>query len=190
MTHPTLAATLWPSTPRQSTRLLKPVLLALLGTAALAISAKIQIPFIPVPMTMQTLVVLMLGMAFGWRLGVATVALYLLEGAAGLPVFAGPSTGMAYMAGPTGGYLLGFLLAAAFTGWAAQRGWDRDLPRTAVAMAAGHLIVFIPGVAWLAALIGWDKAWSLGFVMFLPATLLKTALGVALMPLAWKLVRR
>ena len=95
------------------------ILLAVAGSIALWISAKIQIPFYPVPVSMQTLVVLMIGMAFGWRLGAATVILYLAEGVAGLPVFAGTpekGIGLAYMVGPTGGYLVGFVIAAAAVG--------------------------------------------------------------------------
>ena len=104
------------------------MLLALVGTLALTVSAKTQIPFWPVPMTMQTFVVLVIGMAYGARLGVATIALYLLEGALGLPVFAGTpekGVGLAYMMGPTGGYLLGFVAGAWLCGWLAERGFDR-----------------------------------------------------------------
>ena len=109
-THPALVDALW----TKNNTLLRNVLLAVAGSIALWISAKIQIPFYPVPVSMQTLVVLLIGMAFGWKLGGATVALYLMEGLAGLPVFAGTpekGIGLAYMVGPTGGYLLGFLIA-------------------------------------------------------------------------------
>ncbi len=107
--------------------------LAIAGTLALALSAKVQIPFYPVPMTLQTLAVLAIGAAFGLRLAAATVALYLIEGLLGLPVFAGAVAGPAYMFGPTGGYLLGFLASAAFVGFAADRGcyargWRRWSP--------------------------------------------------------------
>ena len=113
----TLAATLWPT--RRSPRFARDAALAIGGALALALSAKVQVPFTPVPMTLQTLVVLALGAAYGARLATATIALYLLEGLLGLPVFAGALAGPAYMVGPTGGFLAGFLLAAALaTGWA------------------------------------------------------------------------
>jgi len=106
---------------------------------------------------MQTLVVLMIGMTFGWKLGGATVALYLAEGLAGLPVFAGApekGIGFAYMVGPTGGYLLGFIIAAAVVGWLAERGFDRNVILTAVAMLVGSIIIYIPGVLWLGSIVG------------------------------------
>jgi len=144
-------------------------------------------------MTMQSLVVLLLGMSCGLRLGTATVLLYLAEGAVGLPVFAGTperGIGLAYMMGPTGGYLIGFVLAAAALGSLAERGWDRSLARIAAAMILGHLILFVPGVLWLAVSLGFAKAVAVGATPFLAATALKTALGIALMPLAWRWARR
>ena len=164
-----------------------------LGSLLLTASAKLQVPFWPVPMTMQSLVVLLLGMSYGLRLGTATVLLYLAEGAVGLPVFAGTperGIGLAYMMGPTGGYLIGFVLAAAALGSLAERGWDRSLARIAAAMILGHLILFVPGVLWLAVSLGFAKAVAVGATPFLAATALKTALGIALMPLAWRWARR
>jgi biotin transport system substrate-specific component len=160
---------------------LRAVLLALAGSVLLTLSAKLKVPFHPVPMTMQTMVVLVLGVAYGSRLGAATVALYLLQGAVGLPVFADTperGIGLAYMAGPTGGYLAGFLVAAWFAGAAGGGG---GLARLAAAMLGGHAIIFAFGLAWLAAAIGPEKAWLLGAAPFLLATLLKSALGVALL---------
>lgn len=184
---PTLAAALWPATRRS---LLLQAVLAVLGTALLTASAKIQVPFWPVPMTMQTFVVLVLGMAYGLRLGTVTVLLYLVEGAAGLPVFAGTpekGLGLAYMAGPTGGYLVGFVLGAGLCGWLAERGWDRSLWRAAAAMLLGHALIFVPGVAWLAALMDGTRAVQFGLTPFYAATALKTALAAAVLPLAWRL---
>jgi biotin transport system substrate-specific component len=169
------------------------IALALAGSLLLTLSAKLQIPFWPVPMTMQTFVVLVIGMAFGWRLGAATVALYLVEGALGLPVFAGTperGIGLAYMAGPTGGYLAGFLAAAVLCGRLAERGWDRDPWRTALAMTAGHLLILFLGWAWLATLVGPQKAYLTGVAPFYAATVAKTLLAVVALPFAWKLVRR
>jgi len=191
-THPTLANTVWPS--NRTGALARNAILLVLGSALLWASAKIQIPFYPVPMTMQTFVVITLGMAYGWRLGAATLGLYLLEGAFGLPVFAGTpekGIGLAYIAGPTGGYLLGFLLAAAACGWLAERGWDRSVAKTAVAMLVGNIFIYVPGLLWLGTLLGWDKpvlAW--GLTPFLLGDLTKLALAVALLPAIWKLVKR
>lgn len=167
-------------------RLAAAVFMAVLGTALLALSAKVKVPFYPVPMTLQPMVVLMLGAAYGWRLGMATVGLYLLEGALGLPVFAGTpekGLGLAYMAGPTGGYLLGFWLAAGLVGWLAERGWDRDELRLALAMTGGTAVIYACGVAWLAGFVGIGKAVLFGMAPFLigdgvkivVATLLTTA---------------
>lgn len=170
--------------------LLTAVAAAVLGSALLTVSAKVQVPFWPVPMTMQSMVVILLGMAYGSRLATATVLLYLLEGLAGLPVFAGAGAGPAYMAGPTGGYLLGFVLAAGFTGWLAERGWDRSPVKAVAALALGHALLFVPGVAWMAVLFGGEKAIALGLTPFLAATVLKTALGAAIMQAAWAVVVR
>ena len=190
-THPTLAQTLWPS---KGAKLLHGLLLMVAGSILLTVSAKISIPFIPVPMTMQTFVVLTLGMAFGWRLGAATVLLYLAQGAMGLPVFAGTpekGIGLAYMMGPTGGYLVGFVLAAAVCGWLAERGWDRNLLTTALAMFIGNVLIYVPGVLWLGSLLGWDKPileW--GLTTFLLGDATKLALAAVVLPLTWKLLRR
>ena len=190
-THPTLASAVWPAD--KTGALLRTAFLLILGNALLWASAKIQIPFYPVPMTMQTFVVIVLGMAYGWRLGAATVGLYLLEGAFGLPVFAGTpekGIGLAYIAGPTGGYLIGFLLASAACGWLAERGWDRSIVKTAAAMLVGNLFIYVPGLLWLGTLVGWDKpvlAW--GLTPFLLGDLTKLALAVAILPASWKLVR-
>jgi biotin transport system substrate-specific component len=186
--QPTLLETLWP-TARPA---LRNVTLALIGTLLLWVSAKLHIPFWPVPLTMQTFVVLVLGAAFGWKLGAATMALYLAEGALGLPVFSGTperGIGLAYMAGPTGGYLAGFVAGAALCGWLAERGWDRSAWRTAAAMSLGHLLILALGWAWLAALIGPAQAYAAGVAPFYAATVAKTALAVVALPLAWKLTR-
>lgn len=116
-TYQSLAKAAWPS---EQAHVFRNVVLMLVGSLLLAISAKIQVPFYPVPMTMQTFAVLVIGMAYGWRLGGATVLLYLAEGAAGMPVFAS-GAGLAYLAGPTGGYLVGFLASAVLVGFLADR---------------------------------------------------------------------
>ena len=189
---PTLAKALWPAN-SVNARVARNVLLALVGTLALTISAKVQIPFWPVPMTMQTFVVLVIGMAYGTRLGVATMALYLLEGALGLPVFAGTpekGIGLGYMMGPTGGYLLGFVAGAWLCGWPAERGFDRSPLKALIAMSLGHALIFVFGVAWLAQLMGFEKAFAVGVAPFWAATVAKTLLGVVTLPLAWKWIGR
>jgi biotin transport system substrate-specific component len=180
----TIAARLWPpSGPAAShAAIARAAILALLGTLVLAASAKVQVPFWPVPMTMQTFVVLVLGAAYGWRLGLATMLAYLAEGAAGLPVFAGTpekGIGLAYMAGPTGGYLIGFVLGAAVVGWLVETGRARGILRLSLAMILGHAVIFAAGLGWLAASIGWGKAVAVGLTPFWAATALKTALAVA-----------
>lgn len=179
------AAVLWPSN-----SMLRNIVLALLGSVAIALSAKIQIPFWPVPMTMQSFVILLIGVAYGARLAGATVGLYLLEGALGIPVFAGAGAGLAYMSGPTGGYLVGFLIAATLVGWLAERGWDRTVLRATAAMALGHVLLFVPGVLWLSVLFGFNKAIQVGLLPFMGATVFKTVLGVAFLITFWSAISR
>lgn len=185
----TLVGLVWPSGPDARFAALRAGALMVLGTALLALSAKVQVPFTPVPMTMQTLVVLVIGATYGWRLGAATVALYLLEGLAGIPVFAGPVAGPAYMAGPTGGFLAGFLAAAALTGFMAERGFGRSPVRLVLMMVAGHAVIFAFGLGRLWTFMPFAAAWTAGAAPFLLATILKTALAAALMQAAWTLAR-
>lgn len=191
MRHQTLVGEIWPQ--GSLAKPLRLAILALAGTMLLTLSAKIQVPFWPVPMTMQTFVVLAIGMAYGWRLGGATLLLYMAEGAMGLPVFAGTpekGIGIAYMMGGTGGYLVGFVLAAMVTGWLAERGMDRRPTTTALAMLAGNVAIYVPGVLWLASLIGFEKAVQFGLTPFLASDAVKLLLAAAIMPLAWKAIRR
>ena len=187
----TLADALWPQAEVRN-RMLRNAVLALVGTALLTLSAKVQVPFWPVPMTMQTFMVLVIGVAYGSRLGMATVLLYLAEGAVGLPVFAGAAAGPAYLAGPTAGYLLGFVLAAGLCGWAAERGMDRRFAPLVVMMVGAHLLILALGTTWLALglNLGWAKAYTVGLHPFWAATVLKSALAVALLPAIWKLTKR
>ena len=182
--HFPLAELLWPRREDRSFRALRGAILMALGTALLTLSAKVSLPLPYVPMTLQTLVVLMIGAAYGWRLGSATVIAYLAEGAIGLPVFAGPVGGLAPLVGPTAGYLYGFVLAAFATGWLSQRGWDRSVVWLFVAMGIGHVLILGAGFAWLAfgMKLGADKAWLVGIVPFIAASLVKNALGATLLP--------
>lgn len=186
--HPVLATAIWPA---RENHLLRNIVLALVGTVALWLSAKIQVPLYPVPITMQTLVVLAIGVAYGPRLGAATLGLYLLEGAVGLPVFAGSWSeggGIAHLSGPTAGYLVGFVVAAGLCGWLAERGWDRSVLFAAAAMLLGNLTIYGLGLAWLAAQIGASDAIKYGLLPFLYGDALKIAIGAGLLPLAWKLL--
>ena len=158
---------------RQS-KLLKYVFLALIGSIILAVSSKIKIPFYPVPMTMQTLVVLVIGIGFGWKLGLATVSLYLFEGIIGLPVFSGTpekGIGLVYFTGPTMGYLVGFLVAAYISG---KFNYDNNLVKNFLKLMLATSFIYILGMSWLGSLIGWDKPiFQLGAQPFLLAELFK-----------------
>ncbi len=158
----------------KQSKLLKKVFLALIGSIVLAISSKIKIPFYPVPMTMQTFVVLMIGIVFGWKLGLATVSLYLFEGIIGLPVFSGTpenGSGLVYFTGPTMGYLLGFLIAVYVSG---KFIYDNNLIKNFLKLMLATSFIYILGMSWLGSLIGWDKPiFQLGAQPFLLAELFK-----------------
>ena len=156
----------------------------------LTVSAKFTVPFYPVPMSLQTLVAIGLGLALGPARGGAAVLLYLAEGAAGLPVLAGTpekGIGLAYMMGPTGGYLVGFYFAAVTAGLLARRGWDRS-PITAMATALiAGAVIYVPGLLWLGAVIGFDKpVLEFGLYPFLLGDIVKAMLAALLFPMAWK----
>lgn len=163
--------------------------LVLVGVGILAVSARIQVPFYPVPVTMQTLAVMVIAMAYGSKLGTATLFSYLFAGFIGAPVFAG-GAGFAYMVGPTGGYLAGFLLAGVVLGALADRGWTRNWQTTAAAMLAGTSIIYLLGLAWLSQLNGLDKAITFGLVPFIYGDILKLVIAAASVPFMWKLVAK
>ena len=176
--NPSLADRLWPATEGQA--VLRTAVLAVFGSLLLWASAKVQVPFYPVPMTLQTAVVLLIGVAYGPRLAAGTLLLYLAEGAVGLPVFAGTperGIGLAYMVGPTGGYLAGFLAAAVIAGWTAER--SRHWLTTALGLLAAIVAIHLLGAAWLATLVGPAKAVSLGVLPFLLGDAVKLALVTA-----------
>lgn len=162
------------------------IIMALAGTLILAFSAKLQIPFWPVPMTLQTLAVMLIASG-GWRFAAATFALYLSEGALGLPVFAGTperGIGLAYMAGPTGGYLLGFFLASLIVGLAAERGARNKPVLLFIVMMASLALVYAIGVLWLSQFISADQLLALGVLPFLAGDIVKIALACALTAVA------
>jgi len=168
--------------------------LVALGVAFLTVFAqiKLMIPPSPVPVTMGTFAVLTIGAAYGPRLGLTTIIAYLLVGAAGFDVFASSTAelnGLEYMMGGTGGYLIGYVLATVALGIAARAGWDRSVVLMAAAMLIGNALIYIPGVAYLGVLYGWDKPileW--GLTPFLIGDAMKLALAALILPLAWKLV--
>lgn len=154
-----------------------------IGSLLMTASARTQIPFWPVPMTMQTMAAILIGMTLGSRLGFIVVSAYVLEGLMGLPVFANTparGTGLAYLMGPTGGYLIGFCVAAYVSGWLAERGYGRDLFTAVLVNIIGTLIMLAMGYAWLAHLIGPVKAYVAGVHPFLLSSLVKIGLGAVL----------
>ena len=155
-------------------KLLKNIFIILIGSILLAVSSKIKIPFYPVPMTMQTLVVLFIGLAFGWKLGIATISLYLLEGIIGLPVFSGTpekGVGFIYFTGPTMGYLIGFIVTVYLAG---KFNYDNNLIKTFFKLTFATSFIYFFGILWLGNLIGWEKPlFKLGAQPFLLAELFK-----------------
>ncbi|MFJ5369670.1 biotin transporter BioY [Bosea sp. CER48] len=150
----------------------------IVGSLLLALSSQIKVPMYPVPMTMQTFAVPLIGALYGWRLGAVTVIAWLLQGCVGLPVLAGAAGGAAYFAGPTAGYLLAFPFAAALAGWLAERGWNGSRVGFAFAsMLAANALCLVLGVAWLATLIGLSKAIAVGATPFVLGAVLKSALA-------------
>lgn len=169
---------------------LRPLLLVGAGVAFLALLAQIRLQIGPVPITGQTLGVLLLGAAYGARLGTLTTGAYALLGVAGLPLFAGGGSGVTYLLGPTGGYLVGFVAAAALLGALAERDWDRTYVRAAIAMLAATVVIYLFGVSWLAvALVGdLNTALAAGLVPFVPGDLVKLGIAMTLLPTAWRLL--
>ena len=162
----------------KQSKLIKNLYIILIGTIILAISSKIKIPFYPVPMTMQTLVILIIGIGFGWKIGIATISLYLFEGLIGLPVFSGTpekGIGLVYFTGPTMGYLVGFLFAVFFAG---KFNYDNNLIKNFLKLTFATSFIYILGMTWLGGLIGWDKPiFKLGAQPFLLAELFKILLA-------------
>ena len=178
---------------RQHGRLAGQFALAVAGTLILTLSAKTKVVLGPVDLSMQTLAVMLIGAAFGMRLAVATLLLYLAEGAMGLPVFQSTpekGIGLAYMVGPTGGFLIGFVAMAAIAGWAADRGFDRSPIKLFGAMLAAEAVLMALGFAWLAVLIGPEKSWQFGVAPFIVPDMIKVALAAAVVPAVWSILPR
>ena len=199
--QPTLASAVWPDqTSPKAKRVVRAVILALLGSLFVAVTAQIQVPLWPVPVTGQTFGVLVVGLVLGWRLGGAAMLLYIAEGLVGLPVFAKFAAGPAVLMGPTGGYIAGFVVAAAIVGFLAERGWDRSVWSTGAAMLVGNIAIYILGLAWLTNFYGGAGAQYIGSTgadsafgaaiagglrPFLLGDFIKLALAAALLPVAW-----
>lgn len=162
----------------------------ILGAGLVAVAAQfvIRLPWTPTPITGQTFAVLLVGTLLGASRGAGAMLVYLLEGASGLPVFAGGGAGVAHLLGPTGGYLIGFVFAAAVAGALAERGWDRRVTLTILSMSIATAVIFLCGAAWLAFFVGIDQVWTMGVGPFLPGAALKIGLATALLPTGWKLL--
>tara|TARA_X000001036_G_C20487046_1_gene728204 strand:+ start:241 stop:816 length:576 start_codon:yes stop_codon:yes gene_type:complete len=177
--------------------ILKNLFYIILGTAILALSSKIKIPFYPVPMTMQTFVVILLGLVLGWKIGLATIFLYILEGLLGLPVFSGTpekGVGLAYLVGPTMGYLIGFFLAVFISGNIKIFSWsEKNVSNfkifilTFIKLTVAVSPIYILGMIWLSNFVGWDKVFVVGAQPFLLAELFKILLLTFLVPIIVKL---
>ena len=192
----TIASLIWPN--RSSSldmRIIRGVILAIIGSFVVAALAQISVPLWPVPITGQTFGVLIVGMAVGSKLGMLSLTLYMLEGICGLPVFANFSSGPGVIVGPTGGYIIGFIFAAGAIGYLAERKWDRSILSTALAMLIGNIILYIPGLIWLGLFFaGLGKPDPLeasivaGLFPFLIGDVLKLALAALLFPTAWRYI--
>jgi len=165
--------------------------LVILGSILLGLSAQVSVPMFPVPMTLTTLTISLIGLSLGARLAGAAVLAYLAQGAAGLPVFAGGGAGLAYMAGPTGGFLAGFVLMAVLTGWLVERGLDRGVLRLFVAALVPAMLLYVPGVVWLTVVTPLDLAgaFNAGALPFVLGDIVKSALAALVVAGGWQALR-
>ena len=168
---------------------IKNIILILFGTLLLAVSSKIQVPFWPVPMTMQTFIVFIIGMTYGWKLAFATLTAYLVEGSFGLPVFA-KGGGILYLAGPTAGYLYGMAIAAGIIGYFSERGYANSYIKSLLPLLLGTVVIFVCGVGYLGSIIGYDKALAGGLYPFIPSEFFKIALAIAFIPSIFKYLNK
>lgn len=187
--NPVLTESLWPVT--GGAMMAKRIALVIVGVAALTLCAKVQLPVpgSPVPVTLGTFGVLAIGAAYGPIMGIVTVLAYLLLGASGVAVFAGEKAGLTYMMGGTGGYLVGYALAATLLGALARRGWDRSFVWMGVAMLLGNIAIYAPGLVWLHTFAdSWAQTLGWGLTPFLVGDALKLALAALLLPALWRMV--
>jgi biotin transport system substrate-specific component len=173
--HANLVCLIWPET---KNNVLRNVVLAVAGSVVVAVAAQINVPMIPVPMTLQTLAVLAIGMSYGARLGAAALTLYMLEGMAGLPLFAQMKSGVATVMGPSGGYIVGFILAAGLIGYLVERGWARDVFRAIAATLKCGALIYVPGLAWLHGFAAnWNQTLEWGLTPFVFGDVVKAVLA-------------
>ncbi|MEM7444662.1 MAG: biotin transporter BioY [Pseudomonadota bacterium] len=185
----TLVDRAWP-TAGTAADAVRAVALIIFGSLLMTVGAKIEVPFFPVPMTMQTFALVLLIGCYGGRLAAASVGLYLVQGLAGMPVFAAPvAAGLVYFQGPTGGYLIGFLVAAAVGGWLVDRSKGAGVIRMAAILTLSIAIVFVCGLAWLSTLVGFSNAIQFGFVPFVLGDIVKIALATAVIAGASQMVK-
>jgi biotin transport system substrate-specific component len=189
--YTTLVPTLLNRTLPRLDRRLRDILLVISGSLIVAglAQVRIQLPFTPVPITGQTFAVLLVGATLGSRRGATSLVLYLLLGLLGLPFFAGGARGYHVLLGPTGGYLVGFILAAFLVGLLAARGMDRRVPSALLAFLAGEAIIYLFGVAWLSFYLGLQHAITAGFLPFIIGDAIKLAAAGLVLPAAWALVK-
>jgi len=166
---------------------LKEALLVMGGVVFIALSAQFYIPWLPVPVTGQTLAVLLLAAAYGSRRGTLTLGIYVLAGVLGLPVYASAGLGLGVLIGPMGGYLIGMIASAYIIGWFAERGKVHTLGRALLSFLLGFSAIYFLGVICLAQFIGWSSAIFSGFIVFMPVMAVKLIIASALLPAAWKL---
>ena len=180
----TIAQTFRPVSAHAATKALYDVVTVALGSAMIVLSAQIRIelPFSPVPITGQTFAVLLVGLFMGSNRGLAAVTAYLVEGMSGLPVFAGGAAGAMFLAGPTGGYLIGFLPAAFATGYLAERRWDRNVWLTILAALVGLSLIYMFGLAWLSNFVMRDQLLAVGLYPFMIGAAIKVAAAATLLP--------
>jgi len=178
------------SLPRLDRRV-RDILLVVGGSLCVAGMAQVRIPlpFTPVPITGQTFAVLLVGAVLGARRGAASLVLYLIMGLLGLPFFAGGASGMAYLLGPTGGYLIGFVVAACLVGLMAARGMDRRIPSALLAFLAGEIVIYLCGVSWLSVFLGIRHAIAAGLLPFLLGDAIKLVAAGLVLPAAWMMVK-
>ena len=187
----TLGTTLFTRTLPRVDRRIRNILLVIAGSLFVAGMAQVRIPlpFTPVPITGQTFAVLLVGATYGARRGAASLILYLVLGMLGLPVFAGGASGLSALLGPTGGYLVGFIIAAALVGMLAARGLDRRVPGALLAFLAGEMVIYLFGVSWLSVYLGFWRAITAGFLPFIIGDAIKLVAAGLVLPAAWKLVK-
>lgn len=188
----TLAATLYNRTFPRTSEWMRDLSLVLLGSLLVALFARIEIPvpFSPVPITGQTFAVLLIGAALGSKRGAAAMIAYLIEGAAGLPFFAGGASGIGILTGATAGYLAGFVIAAYVIGLLAERGMERSVKTSIIPFLIGTVIIYVLGVAWLAMVLGsFTQALQFGLLPFLVGDAIKLLAAAAALPAAWKLLQ-